>query len=75
MKLTIELSDQDAADLRKLVDHMNANAAEASCSHGRLDLVKLATLLLEDAALAQRRPGSWEGANMATVLEAHGYQL
>lgn len=35
----------------------------------------LTGLLLEDAALAQRRPGSWEGANLATVLEAHGYTL
>jgi hypothetical protein len=54
---------------------MNADTAEDACPHGRLDLVKPAALLLEDAALAQRRPGSWEGANMATVLEAHGYHV
>jgi hypothetical protein len=42
-------------------------------SHGALTLDTLVTMLLGDVALASRRPGSWEGANMLTVLAAHGY--
>ena len=29
--------------------------------------------LKEDVVLAAQRPGSWEGANMLHVLQAHGF--
>lgn len=44
-------------------------------SHGSLDIKRLARMLLEDVALAVRRPGSWEGANMRQVLRSHGYAV
>ena len=34
---------------------------------------ELITVLQEDVVLAVQRPGSWEGANMLTVLQSHGF--
>jgi len=42
-------------------------------SYGALDAPKLIRMLLEDVSLMIQRPGSWEGANMATVMRSHGY--
>ena len=70
MKLTIEIADEDA----KLIQELLAGTKDgAFCSHGPLDLKKLAVMLLEDVALSVRRPSSWEGANLQQVLQAHGY--
>jgi hypothetical protein len=70
MKLRIEISDENAALIAALLELMNQSAFN---SHGPLDLKLLAQMLLEDVALAARRPGSWEGANMLQVLRSHGY--
>lgn len=51
-------------------DHDNNGAT----THRKLDVPKLLTLLAEDAAMTNTRPGSWEGANMQQVLDSHGYQ-
>ena len=72
MKLRIEIRDEDAALIGELLEVMNASDFN---SHGPLDLKRLAELLLEDVALAVRRPGSWEGANMGQVLRSHGYSV
>ena len=72
MKISIEIPDKDAALIEgalRVTHDGNFN------SHGPLDLERLAAMLLEDVALAVRRPGSWEGANMLTVLNSHGYRL
>jgi hypothetical protein len=69
-KLTIELSEDETTVLNVLLRHSGDNKAT---SHGKLDLAGLATMLLQDAALTIMRPGSWEGANMITVLRGHGY--
>jgi len=71
MKLRIEIRDEDAALIRELLDLVNTSDFN---SHGPLDLKRLAEMLLEDVALAARRPGSWEGANMCQVLQSHGYR-
>lgn len=42
-------------------------------THGQLDLLKLVEMLLDDVHYVARRPGSWEGSNMAQVLISHGY--
>ncbi len=34
---------------------------------------ELLTILKEDVIYAVDRPGSWEGSNMLTVLESHGF--
>lgn len=36
---------------------------------------ELLAILKEDVVLTVERPGSWEGSNMLTVLESHGYFL
>lgn len=74
MKLTIEIHDEDAALIRELLE-LTQDIERHSCSHGPLTMKLLARMLLEDVALAVRRPGSWEGANMLRVLEAHGYKV
>lgn len=36
---------------------------------------ELIGILKDDVVLAVLRPGSWEGANMLTVLQSHGFFL
>ena len=72
MRLTIEIRDEDAALIRELLE-LTQELDAGRCSHGPLNMKKLAVMLLEDVALAVRRPGSWEGANMLQVLRSHGY--
>lgn len=72
MKITIEIPESDAALIRQFL----AATQQVTCAtHGPLDMEKLTTMLLEDVALMVRRPGSWEGANMAQVMQSHGYGL
>lgn len=61
MKLKIEISDQDAALIKEFLDE---NQSGEFNSHGPLDMIVLAGMLMQDVALAVRRPGSWEGSNM-----------
>jgi hypothetical protein len=72
MKIEIEISDQDATMIEQFMDE---NQSGEFNSHGPLDMIVLAEMLLQDVALAVRRPGSWEGSNMIQVLICHGYQL
>ena len=74
MKLTIEIREDDAELIREFLE-LTKDLEPGHCSHGPLTMKRLAAMLLEDVALAVRRPGSWEGANMLTVLQAHGYRL
>jgi hypothetical protein len=71
-KIEIEISDDDARLIAQGLESMRHSEAN---THGTLDLPRLAAMLLEDVALAVRRPGSWEGANMIQVLESHGYPV
>jgi hypothetical protein len=72
MKIEIEISDQDATLIEEFLDE---NQSSEFNSHGPLDITVLAGMLMQDVALAVRRPGSWEGSNMIQVLICHGYQL
>jgi hypothetical protein len=74
MKITIEISDDDAVHISKLLDLMALNGGEHN-SHGTLTIKSLAEMLMQDVALAHRRPESWEGANMTDVLTSHGYEV
>jgi hypothetical protein len=71
MKIVVEISDQDADDISRLIEL--ANNSEFN-THGKLSFEALARMLLEDAALVTRRPGCWEASNMAQVLASHGYE-
>ncbi|MFX1695887.1 hypothetical protein [Paraburkholderia sp. A1RO-1] len=73
-KFSIEVSDTTAADLDELVNFLNGSACEYN-THGRLTSSSLLKMLAEDAAMVLRRPGSWEGSNMAQVLSSHGYEF
>ena len=66
MKITVTIPDSDADLIRQFL---------AATTHDQLDMPKLTALLLEDVALMMRRPGSWEGSNMATVMASHGYDF
>lgn len=72
MKLIVEISDTDAKDIDRLI--RLANGSDAN-THGMLGYETLTRMLLEDVAMVVRRPGSWEGANMAQVLASHGYEI
>lgn len=72
MRLVIEIPESDVQLIRELLEL--TQTCEFT-SHGPLDMKRLARMLLEDVALTVRRPGSWEGANMAQVLRSHGYSV
>lgn len=72
MKIEIEIPDEQFELIEEFTE---ANRSGEFNSHGPLDLIVLAEMLLEDVALAVSRPGSWEGSNMIQVLLCHGYQL
>jgi len=72
MRIEIEISDENIALIEEFtVD----NQSDEYSTHGPLDLTVLARMLMEDVALAVKRPGSWEGFNMIRVLESHGYKI
>jgi hypothetical protein len=72
MKIEVEISDADVVLINRFFELANQSDAN---THGKLDFKTLAEMLLEDVALSVRRPGSWEGANMAQVLTSHGYEI
>ncbi|MEC9356513.1 MAG: hypothetical protein VX836_01435 [Pseudomonadota bacterium] len=72
IRIHVEISDDDNRLIEEALECMSRSEAN---THGRLDLPRLAAMLLEDVALAVRRPGSWEGAHMIQVLESHGYPV
>ena len=72
MKLRIEIGEEDAARIREFLECTQTSEFN---SHGPLTMKRLAEMLIEDVALAVRRPGSWEGANMGQVLRSHGYKI
>jgi hypothetical protein len=72
MKIEIEISDLDAELIEQFLDE---NQSETGNTHGPLDMIILAEILMQDVALAVRRPGSWEGSNMSQVLTCHGYRI
>lgn len=71
--LRVPLRTEDLALVEELLAEIAEFTAPGATSHGELSVELLATMLLEDCALAHRRPGSWEGANMLQVLSGHGY--
>jgi hypothetical protein len=69
-KIEIEISQEDAELIKEFLE---LRGQSERSSHGNLTLETLTKMLLEDVALAVRRPGSWEGSNMNQVLNSHGY--
>jgi hypothetical protein len=72
MKITVTISDADAELIRLFIA---ATKHVTASSHGPLSMPRLTAMLLEDVALMVRRPGSWEGSNMAQVMSSHGYEF
>lgn len=75
MQLEVNLSNEDVELIGTFLQLHLRPGQEDLNTHGKLDMNMLATMLLEDVALAVRRPGSWEGANMGQVLTSHGYRV
>ena len=73
-KITAEIPANVAMHVNALVERM-ALSDDRPNSHGKLTIEFFIVMLLEDVALAIRRPGSWEGANMIAVLTSHGYEV
>ena len=75
MKITIEVSDETRVLLDQLLQRCAQSDEErrGANTHGLLTVEGLLEMLAEDCALAVRRSGSWEGANMIQVLTSHGY--
>ena len=71
MKIEIKISDKDAALIQEFMDD---NQTDEYNSHGPLDMIVLAEMLMEDVALTVSRPGCWEAANMREALTSHGYK-
>jgi hypothetical protein len=71
-KFTVDVSEDDLKLIERGLQRMNRSDGN---SHGPLDVQRLAGMLMEDVALAVRRPGSWEGSNRSQVLTSHGYPL
>jgi hypothetical protein len=72
MKVEIEITESDAALIELFLESTKSSEFN---THGPLDIKRCAEMLMEDVALMVRRPGSWEGANMAQVMVSHGYSL
>lgn len=71
VKIVLKLDSQTAA---LIMIWLKEYGASEHSSHGQLKTIEdVATMLLEDVALAVSRQGSWEGSNMWTVLNSHGY--
>ena len=71
-KFTVDVSEEDLKLIERGLLRMNHSDGN---SHGPLDVQRLAAMLMQDVALAVRRPGSWEGDHMSQLLCAHGYPL
>jgi hypothetical protein len=67
-KISIEYSDEDAAEIAKLLARMKDPVTGEP-----MTLNTVVETLVEDLALASWRPGSWEGYNIRKVLIGHGW--
>ena len=72
--IAAEVTEEDAAGLAAPAKR-RAEAARApgAAPHGALTVPGPLATLAEDAAPVVRRPGSWEGPNMAQASRGHGY--
>lgn len=70
MKVTIDIPEQDLKSLEEYANCFQNNGAETIFGKKvtRNELIRLACYL---AAHGWERPGSWEGAPMAELIEKH----
>ncbi len=75
--IQIDISTETARSIAELAERCTVAEQEraGATTHGPLTVKALLAMLAEDAALTIDRPGSWEGSNMTTVLQSHGYRL
>jgi hypothetical protein len=76
-RFVIQVTKETAADLHTLAKRCTQahEYREGFTSHGELTIAGLLAMLAEDAGMVISRPGSWEGSNMAKVLQSHGYEV
>ena len=73
IKIEIQIDDDTAIYINRFLGTQEPESQ--ATTHGPLDTAGLTKMLLEDVALAVRRPGSWEGARMTDLLTSHGYSV
>jgi hypothetical protein len=75
--IQIEISDETAQRIAELAEQCTEadQQRNGATTHGALTIETVLTMLAEDAGMMMSRPGSWEGSNMWTVFEGHGYQF
>jgi hypothetical protein len=72
MKIEIEIGDSIIEDVERFLKRQDPESG--ANTHGHLDVAGLIQMLLEDVAVAVRRPESWEGVMMRDLLTSHGYE-
>lgn len=75
--IQVDISEETARHITELAKHCTEadEKRNGATTHGALTVETLLTMLAEDAGMMMSRPGSWEGSNMWTVFEGHGYQF
>jgi hypothetical protein len=76
--IEVEISEETAAALAELAARCNdcCSISDGFASHGSgFNPAKMLAMLAEDAGKIVIQPESWQSANMARVLAAHGYMV
>ena len=73
IEIEIEIDDDTAIYINRFL--VTQDLKSDANTHGHLDVAALTKMLLEDVALAVRRPESWEGIMMRDLLTSHGYSI
>lgn len=71
-QLRVHVDECTYLNLKQLVDAMN-RSRHVEGFPAKLTVGTLLQMLAQDCAMVVTRPGSWEGANMADILQGHGY--
>lgn len=71
-RITIQVTEDQYEEIKHFVGFLNQSKPE---NEPERTINQFIEMLAEDLYWASRRPGSWEGANMRTVLSSHGYDL
>ncbi len=73
--IAVAVSSETYQNLEVVVANCNESneSSGGATTHGALNVSTLLSMMAEDLAMTNTRPGSWEGSNMQQVLDSHGY--
>lgn len=72
MNVVLEVDNTQMRNIQELTKLLNRSRPEHV---PELSAKSLLEMLAEDLSMVYSRPGSWEGSNMADVLQGHGFRL